>query len=297
MLDLREESFHSTILLPAIVETPWNEAFKALMTEPLTRKVALALPTTSKGMKIKEDETPVFLRDLLPSFLKTVTEDEWSHTAFTIYVGYDHGDIYFEDPKNRERIVKEALALIATRPVQLKLFSLPNLKRVALLWNLLYLHALHDGMDYFYQVNDDLTMVTPGWLTYFTQTLDSRNGFGVVGPADYHNGLNCSILTQAMVTPVHYEIFGSLYPLELKDWKTDRWLTYIYQPDDMHCRQDVVANNGGAPTRYNHCEFLSYVIYVEAAKRRIVEWKTQNSKNDDAHDIDNNRMNMNRMNK
>jgi hypothetical protein len=157
------------------------------------------------------------------------------------------------------------------------MLQLPNAKRVALLWNLLYLHALREGAEYFYQVNDDLRLETAGWLAYFTSTLDAHAGFGVVGPADYHNGLNCSILTQSMVTPVHYEIFGMLYPVELKDWKSDRWLTYVYQPNDSHCRQDIIANNGAAPTRYQHCEFLSYVIYLEAGKRQIAEWKAKKS--------------------
>lgn len=282
MIEVRESSFKSQLLSEIMVETPLTtKALEMLQNEETTgkalRRVALALPTTSKGMKKDVEEWPVFLRILLPSFLSTVTEIEWQKTLFTIYVGFDHGDVMFESIENQARYLTEAARLINNRPAQIKFLRLPNIGRVALLWNMLYLQALRDGAQYFYQVNDDLTMVTPGWLTYFTSTLDAAHGFGVVGPADYHNALNCSILTQAMVTSVHYEIFGSLYPLELKDWKTDRWLTYIYQPDHMYCRGDVVANNGGAPTRYKHCEFKSYVIYVDAAKRRLAEWLKEHS--------------------
>lgn len=276
MTDIREEGILNTILINEVASTAPTEQLNHLLAESTKRRikrVALALPTTSKGME--KNEEPVFLKHLVPSFLKTVTEAEYHSTLFTVYIGFDHGDPLYEDEAVRSSVVRKLEAQIGNRPVQVKLLQLPNARRVALLWNLMYLHALREGAEYFYQVNDDLTLKTSGWLSYFMETLDAKNGFGVVGPADYHNGLNCSILTQSMVTPVHFDIFGMLYPIELRDWKSDRWLTYVYQPDDMHCRPDVIADNGGAPTRYQHCEFLSYVIYLEAGKRKIAEWKAR----------------------
>lgn len=274
LVDIREEGIMNSILIDEVASTPPTNQFNQLLAESskkTIRKVALALPTTSKGMEVGGE--PVFLKYLMPSFLNTVTEEEYQSTLFTVYIGYDHGDPLYEDETVRADVIKKLTLLIGQKPVQVKLLQLPNARRIALLWNLLYLHALREGAEYFYQVNDDLTLKSPGWLSYFTATLDAKHGFGVVGPADYHNGLNCTILTQSMVTPVHFDIFGMLYPIELKDWKSDRWLTYVYQPDDMHCRPDVIADNGGTPTRYKHCEFLSYVIYLEAGKRRIAEWK------------------------
>lgn len=271
LVDIREESILNTMLMSELAATPPTDAWRRLQEQDKVKRVALALPTTSRGLA--EGDEPVFLHHLFPSFIRTVTEEELKGHLFTVYIGIDHGDALLDSDASRAAIVGRLVELIGDRPIRVKILQLPNSKRVALLWNLLYLHALREGADYFYQVNDDLTMKTPGWLTYFTTTLDQHDGFGVVGPADHHNGLNCTILTQAMVTPVHFDIFGMLYPVELRDWKSDRWLTYVYQPDDMHCRQDVTADNGGAPTRYHHCEFLSYVIYLEAGKRRIAEWK------------------------
>lgn len=274
-IDVSEESIQSTILVKEIGATSLTGAYTKLLTESTLdkkiRKVAIAFPTTSKGLKAGSEV--VFVEHLIPSLINTITIEEYNNTLITIYIGYDHGDPIFEDEKFRTLLFKSLTKLIGNRPINVKLIRLPNTHRVALLWNLLYLHSLKEGNNYFYQVNDDLNMVTPGWLTYFTNTLDSNGGFGVVGPADFHNGLNCSILTQSMVTPVHFDIFGMLYPIELRDWKSDRWLTYVYQPNDTHCRQDVIANNGGAPTRYQHCEFRSYVIYLEAGRRRIAQWK------------------------
>jgi hypothetical protein len=279
LVDIREEGIFNTLFVNEVVTTPLPSAYKenlAGIEKNRIRKVAIAFPTTSKGLK--EGEEPIFLSVLIPSFIKSVTLHEYHTTIFTIYIGYDHGDALFDDEGMRNKIMGRLVELTGDYPIQVKMLQLPNARRVALLWNLLYLHALREGAEYFYQVNDDLNMVTSGWLTYFTETLDKADGFGVVGPADYHNELHCAILTQSMVTPVHFEIFGMLYPVELKDWKSDRWLTYVYQPNDMHCRPDVIANNGAAPTRYAHCEFLSYIIYLEAGKRRIAEWKASKEK-------------------
>ena len=281
LVDIREEGIFNTLFVNEVIATPLSSGYKKNLAETekrRIRKIAIAFPTTSKGLK--EGEEPIFLSVLIPSLVKSITLNEYHATLFTIYIGYDHGDALFEGEGMRNKIMERLVELIDGHPIQVKMLQLPKAKRVALLWNLLYLHALREGAEYFYQVNDDLNMVTSGWLTYFTETLDKADGFGVVGPADYYNGLHCAILTQAMVTPVHFEIFGMLYPVELKDWKSDRWLTYVYQPNDMHCRPDVIANNGAAPTRYAHCEFLSYIIYLEAGKRRIAEWKASKEKKD-----------------
>ena len=283
LMDVKEEAIFNTLLVNEVAITPPSSGYTKNLAEAgkrRIRRVSLALPTTSKGLK--DGEEPVFMQHLIPSVIKTVTPAEFESVLLTVYIGYDHGDLMFADASSRDGIIRQLMQVIGDLPIQVKLIELPNVQRVALLWNLLYLHALREGTEYYYYVNDDLRMVTSGWLTYFTETLDKTNGFGVVGPADFHNKLNCTILTQAMVTPVHFEIFGMLYPVELKDWKCDRWLTYVYQPDDTHCRQDVVANNGGAPTRYTHCELLSYVIYLEAGKRRIAEWKEKQADKNDA---------------
>ena len=154
---------------------------------------------------------------------------------------------------------------------------MPNTHRVAMLWSMLFARAIRDGADYFFQVNDDLTLETPGWLTRYTGDLDLNGGFGVAGPYDPFNNINCEILTQAMVSRKHWDIFGTLYPVALKDWKTDRWLTHVYNDDraiggygnNTFCSLDHVARNGGAKTRYKHCEFLSWVLYLEEGRERI----------------------------
>ena len=46
-----------------------------------------------------------------------------------------------------------------------------------------------------------------------------------------------------MVSRKHYELFGSMYPLEIKDWYSDFWITRIYAPDRIYCNRSIAATN------------------------------------------------------
>lgn len=244
-------------------------------TMPSRKRIAVGFPTTSRGMA--KHQTPIFLSYILPSLVRTLTSEELRTAEITIYIGIDNGDPLLNVPEQRRRMLESTKTHIANLPIAVKFILLPNVRRVAQLWNLLFLRAMRDGHDYFYQVNDDLTLLTPGWLTYFVSTLDRQGGFGVVGPADSHNDFNCTLLTQAMVGRVHYEIFGFLYPHEIKDWHSDTWLTQLYQPHHTHCRPDMLASNGGMETRYQHCLAFAFSIYLAEGRRRIAQWKSSHS--------------------
>jgi hypothetical protein len=248
---------------------PGTADFLQRWQDPKMKRLAVAMPTTSKGLKGDLQAEPILFRNTVSSMLNTLQPGELDHFAITVYIGYDHDDKAFDDSTLRAGYIKKLEGMFAGKPIQAKFVRFPKTNRVGMLWSMLFVKAMKEGADYFYQVNDDLTMVTAGWLSKFTAALDGNSGFGVVGPADNHNKFNCSLLTQAMVSRTHYDIFTLFYPNELKDWKTDRWLSNVYGPEHTFCWHDYIANNGGAPTRYQHCPFLSWKIYLEAGKERI----------------------------
>lgn len=274
-LDIRAEPVFNNIIYAEADGDPQPEHIKARLLDKNKKVLAFGLPTTAKGMIAGSEH--VFVRALLPSILKTVSEEEFLRFNVIVYVGFDHGDSVWDKPEIRAILRQKAQKIIGDKPIAVRFYRLPNTHRVAMLWSILFVKAMKDGADYFYQVNDDLTLVTPGWLTNFTTTLDSRGGFGVVGPSDEFNELKCQVLTMSMVTRVHYDIFGTYYPVEMKDWKTDRWLTWVYGKEGTNCWKDMVANNGAAKTRYAYCDFLAWRILVEWGERRIEEWKALNS--------------------
>jgi hypothetical protein len=272
-LDIKPEPILNVLLTKEVAITQATDKYTQMSLSKDVKRMAIAMPTTSKGLANSTE--PVFFKDTIATMLETVTTDELAKFLITIYIGYDHGDPLFEDEKERAAMIRKLQTMIGARPAVVKFIRFPKTGRVGMLWSMLFFRAMKEGADYFYQVNDDLRMVTKGWLTKFTGALDANGGFGVVGPADNHNGFNCSILTQAMVTRTHFDIFTMFYPTELKDWKTDRWLSHVYGPDHTFCWTDYIANNGGSKTRYAHCPFLSWKIYLEAGKEKIAKWVQQ----------------------
>lgn len=276
-LDIKPDPVINILLTKEVAVGRVNKKFAKLSAAPPSagiKKLAMAMPTTSKGMK--NGTEPVFFHSIIPSLIETILPEEVDRFLITVYIGFDHGDEYFEDEQALKGMISKIDSMIGEDlAIQVKFIRFPRTGRVAMLWSMLFMRAMREDHQYFYQVNDDLTLVTKGWLTKFTGTLDGNGGFGVVGPADFHNKLNCTVLTQAMVTRTHYDIFTILYPLELKDWKTDRWLTHVYGPENTFCWNDWIANNGASKTRYAHCPFLSWRIFVEAGKSRIKAWQQE----------------------
>ncbi len=230
------------------------------------RLVAIGVPTTSKGMA--KGEEPVFMSALLSSMLKTLLLQERENFQIVVFIGFDEGDPYFDDVDRLKQI--HARFLHRAPEIGLVFLRLLPLRRVAMTWNMIFAFARQLApFEFFYQVNDDLTMITPGWLSYFTSTLDKNDGFGVVGPSDHFHDFACSLLTQAMVTERHFQLFsGLLYPLPFRDWKSDRWLSFVYGSAHTHCSTGIAANNGAKGTRYTACPFESWRVLLDSSSVR-----------------------------
>jgi len=252
---------HKTISRP-------SDTFKSLFKDG--KRVAVGMPTTSKAKDFTE---PIFFKDGLGTLLETLTTDEAQSFAIDVYIGYDHFDPFFDSKETLESVLIRCEEIVGTLPVRITMIRFPAVNRIGMLWNFLFEIALKEGNHYFYQINDDLRMVTKGWITKFTAALDSNNGFGVVGPSDNFLGFGCKLLTQAMVTRRHHDIFGTFYPIELKDWRTDLWLTKVYGANSTFCWPEYVANNGGSKTRYVNCPGHDWRVYLEWGKQRIKEWQ------------------------
>eukprot|EP01036_Dinobryon_divergens_P026144 gene26146-34756_t len=222
--------------------------------------VAIGAPTTSKGMRA--GNRTVLLRALLPSIQKTVSLYELTQFKMVIFIGFDKGDMLLDNKGYLEQLRKDA-AKVLPKSVSIIFVRLKRFQRVAATWNMIFSLALQYGVTWFYQVNDDLTLETSGWLTKFTSALLKVNGRGVAGPSDTFQDFRCSILTQAFVHRSHFDRFGFLYPLEFCDWKSDRWLSFVYGDASTFCWRDIRAHNGAVGTRYTACPYNSWRVVLE----------------------------------
>lgn len=122
------------------------------------------------------------------------------------------------------------------------------------LWNVAFRAALDEGYEYFYQVNDDITFITPDWTDQMVNLLRSsplHENLGVVGPKDPQHP---TVFTQAFVHRTHYDIFGYLYPPTFKNWYSDDWLTVVYKKSNSAFRTDIqLRNSNPKGTRYHYC--------------------------------------------
>lgn len=242
--------------------------------------IAIGVPTTSKGLglfsiKNKNKKKHVLLSTLLPSLVKTTKNYS---SKIVLFIGFDRGDEYFENKIWRDELSGEIKNLLKGSPqIDFVFMSLIPVKRVAQTWNQIFAFAREIvRFEYYYQVNDDLTMETEGWADKFIGALKSVGDIGVCGPSDSFNEFSCSLLTQAFVSAKHFEIFsGRFYPIEISDWKSDRWLSFVYPQDRTFCWPDVKARNGGTGTRYVACPFPGWKVYLNRDKKVVLKFITK----------------------
>ena len=119
-----------------------------------------------------------------PSFLATKCNND--KYKYTIYVGIDETDKFYREYINHFsqyqsencKIIPRILTGCEHKP--------------AFAWNKLFEYAYEAGHDYFYQIGDDIRMMTP-WVERFVKILEERGNKGVVGGChdfNYYGRLN-----------------------------------------------------------------------------------------------------------
>lgn len=154
---------------------------------------------------------------------------------------------------NSSAVLKQIVELV---PPFLNIIVLeyPVTKWLTFIWNNLFYTAYHDGMDYFIQSNDDLVFLKEGWLSSSVKMLPVSS-YGVLGLNDVK--FDCRIYTQSMVNRNHYKVFEGLYfPLKLKNWYSDDWITSVYPKILSACNSDAQIRNifTENTTRYKACD-------------------------------------------
>lgn len=221
--------------------------------------VALGIPTTSKGHKHVE-ENPL-LKVLLPSLSATIGRkgtEEGDKYVYKLYLAIDRGDALYDNLNNQQLLKDEVAKLMKDYNFHFQIIRVINsFGWVPMLWNTVFHHAITDGSDYFYQLNDDVRFITPGWTTTLIDRLlknPVKTNFGVTGPTDEGNR---SIFTQAFVHKTHHKIFGYFYPYVFKNWYSDDWISMVYREKNSYFKDPntpLVRNQQTFGTRYVVCD-------------------------------------------
>lgn len=226
-------------------------------------KIGLIIATTSKNRNYKAISEIDFIKYVINSLLKIHN----NNYVYNFYLGYDDDDEFYI--KNKDDIVSYVHSLKKNWTIQFyKMENLTN--NTSEIWNRLANIASKQN-EYMYQLGDDIEFITPGWEDVFTKTLQKNDNLGVTGGLDINtDNANRNTITQGFFHRKHLDIFGYLYPKELKNWGSDNWLTHVYNSKP---NTDIkIRNSSGHNPRYK--PFYDEELYnkiLEEGKRILNE--------------------------
>jgi len=208
-----------------------------------TYKIALLIPTTCKGRDGWATIKDTYLYNLtLKTFLLTQSKEH----EYIFYIGIDADDRIFSKQSSKEEIIKFKKVF---KNVDFQFIHMDNIKKGHLtkMWNILFKKAYDEGCQYFFQCGDDINFKTKNWINDGIKVLKSHNNIGISGPINN----NPRILTQAMVSRKHMEIFGWFFPEQIINWCCDDWYNWVYQPTYFYPLCNHFCSNDGGSPRYD----------------------------------------------
>lgn len=233
------------------------------------QKIALLIPICSRGRNFSIDNYP--LKDhIFSSF-----DFENNEYDFKIFLGSDHDDEFF----TREDVKIDMLSFSIDTELEYYNDTSNNPVRV---WNHLFRKAYDEGFDYFYQLGDDIEIITKNSIGQFINALQELKNIGVVGPIDKNltnHRFHSQLLTQSFVHRTHMDIFGFYYPHEFTNWYCDNWIQGVYGPHRKRIFKEIFVCNSGRGERYEikRVPRMEYVKFVERDKQILNNYINDNS--------------------
>jgi hypothetical protein len=195
-----------------------------------TPHIAIIVGATTRKVVAPSTKNMALFTLSLPSIAKTVE----CGFRYTVFLGYDAGDAFFDSPTgvetlrawfqaNVRRPLLERGIDIDVTPVRVKNAS----SKPGPVFNAVALQAQSAAVDFFYRINDDTLMLTPWAGAYACSLCSLGPPYGVVGPVE---SVRVDILTHDFVHAMHLDIFHEYYPGFLTDWWLDDWISKVYGP-------------------------------------------------------------------
>lgn len=218
-------------------------------------KIGILIPSTSNMRDWETLEETTLYNIFLKTFLTTYCKEY----NYTIYLVIDDDDKIYSNPDNKRKLMR--FVNIMTN-VDIEFISTKNIPKgwVTHMWNRAFQRAYDDNCDFFFQSGDDIQFLTNDWVSKSIEKLEEHNGIGLTGPLDLGRikggniqsqpGGSRFIQTQSFVSRKHMELFGHYFPLEIKNWFCDDWITKIYYPKYFYQIDCFIVNVGGKP-RYD----------------------------------------------
>ena len=235
--------------------------------------IAFLVPLTSNKSKWTKPEDSFLYLYLLPTLCETAPKDNYN---YHFYFGIDKGEnIYTVD--NLLKMVNYFSHKYGFN-FTVDTTEYENVKpgHLTKMWNIL-LDKAHSKKihNYYYQCGDDIFFMDSEWLQESIRLLRLNNDFGISGPAVFHvrkdTLCEATILTQVLISNKHYDIFGKMFPEELKNWYCDNWVNYVYKNGNVfkdttrRCKNVSVEVTG---ERYRYSD--NKTLFTSLAEKDVI---------------------------
>ena len=255
-------------------------------------KVGILIPTTTNMRDWRELKETTFYNVFLKSFLTTYCKNH----VYTLYLVVDDDDKLWSKQEIKEQLSR---FIGIMKNISIQFISTNGIPKgwVTHMWNRAFKYAYDDGCDYFFQSGDDIQFLNEKWVSNSIEHLLKNNNIGMTGPLDLGRikggskesqpGGNRFIQTQTFVSRNHYDIFGFYFPLEIKNWFCDDWITKVYYPKYFYQINNYIVNVGGKP-RYevigeifnpNDPTFMACNRLIKQGRPKIEAFINNNLKN------------------
>lgn len=194
------------------------------------QKVAFCVPSTTNKRDWNCIRDTYLFQILLPSITKLTNDYDVS-----VYVGYDHDD----------RLYSNVSLPLMYDDINIIWNTYDGYKGDPCgIWSDLSMNAITDGFDYFMCCGDDIVFdKNIGWMGRFIKALKKNNNVGY--SAGWSN--NDAIPTQFLFHKTHFEIFGWVFPPQIKNYYCDDFIYELYGKYGNWMKEYKHLNIGGEP--------------------------------------------------
>lgn len=226
-------------------------------------KVGIIIPTTTSGKVFDTVLDTEFVNIFLKSLLKTYNTNN-SNIICSVYLGYDFDDPIYSKETNRDIVIDFLQKMDNKLTLRFIEFDKSIEKgHLTKMWNILSDVAYNDKCDYIYHCGDDIEFITENWLMSSIELLKKNNDIGISGPiVSNHN----SLLTQALFSRRHIDIFGVLFEDKIKNWYVDDWYNLLYSPKNVFVDFNHLCNNNNQNVGVNSSYNIIYFNYDDIVK-------------------------------
>lgn len=198
------------------------------------KKIAFCIPSTTNLRNWNDISETYLYTILLPSIIQL--SEEYN---IKLFIGYDHDDKLYSNvilPNKYQNIEIDWTPFTDCKGNPCKI------------WTDLCKKCIDQGYDYYMVCGDDIRFdPNKDWLNIFIEQLKKNNNIGY--SAGYSN--NDLIPTQFLFHKNHYEIFGWIFPPQIKNWQCDNFIYNIYNNEHINygnwLKEYKHYNIGGEP--------------------------------------------------